>query len=565
MIKKIKDFLAKAQELKNLNTGISPLSNAVCHVASFTPFIVIFDPSLVDFFLFWAADLTCFMVIIAIDKRVFTRLFPETKSYFDGIIKEKLDTYSLEQKEDFLESIWKYPKRRSIYMTIASILKAPVAIGMIVFYWEHDIDPISGVLIMVGLLSLNFTYFCAVAYTECHIYLSKLVQDLHKEYDWSNVFRKVKVPELKSEFGMQIGIILTTIIIWMGLLHLIIKTGQYSTDNELILKVLLMTFLSMGYFFHIVYLNQKYLMSGLRELFAQMDNLDYDNNRKLLPLHSTELLARFEKSFNLLIDRLRASEQEIASWALNEADKSRYKTIGEISALVAHDLSAPLHVIQFCSDQIQEDPTRMQNERYTNFLANNVKKATDLVNALRARLKNTEENRTSAEITEAHGHVVMLLKTQFATENFNFKQCFKLSDNLNGLRLKISQMDLIHILDNLYRNSIQNLIESQVAEPQITIEHSDQGLLIKDNGSGLSSETFEQMTAFSFTEKREPTTKESLGLKLTRRLTELNMGQLTVLDGLAEGTTFCLDLPVLDTEAEETENSDDTPVEGSTV
>ena len=51
---------------------------------------------------------------------------------------------------------------------------------------------------------------------------------------------------------------------------------------------------------------------------------------------------------------MKQKEDELKTWVIEETDRSRYTSLGEISALVAHDLATPLHVLDYCTNKIKE-------------------------------------------------------------------------------------------------------------------------------------------------------------------------------------------------------------------
>jgi nitrogen fixation/metabolism regulation signal transduction histidine kinase len=178
----------------------------------------------------------------------------------------------------------------------------------------------------------------------------------------------------------------------------------------------------------------------------------------------------------------------------------------------------------------------------------NSNRALELINALRARLKNPETGKTQTSIFDAHFHVIKFLEAQFQPDRFKRIQ-FKIDHRLENQRFELQRVDLIHILENLYRNSTLNLLENEVSEPFIWIREEQKDsefttLLISDNGSGLTSDRFEKLTAFRFAQQKTTLIHEGLGLRLTRRLVELNHGALSVIDSKKDlpGTTFRLKL-----------------------
>jgi signal transduction histidine kinase len=115
----------------------------------------------------------------------------------------------------------------------------------------------------------------------------------------------------------------------------------------------------------------------------------------------------------------------------------------------------------------------------------------------------------------------------------------------DGVEVLIPQPDLIQVLLNLQGNSIKNLIGMNIENPKIWVEvrnQSDKDITfsIRDNGTGLSAETFEFITESS---TRLPG-QEGVGLKLTKDLVRRYGGSLTVETGMADvgGTSVLLKL-----------------------
>ncbi|MGZ3698905.1 MAG: ATP-binding protein [Bdellovibrionota bacterium] len=100
---------------------------------------------------------------------------------------------------------------------------------------------------------------------------------------------------------------------------------------------------------------------------------------------------------------------------------------------------------------------------------------------------------------------------------------------------------------NLLSNSIRNLLDNKITHPEIEIgvaEETEQDffLFFRDNGTGLESERFEQLTAFAF-QGLKSSSREGLGLRLVRRLLERVGGGLQILPSHSSGTSFRIRLP----------------------
>jgi signal transduction histidine kinase len=240
-----------------------------------------------------------------------------------------------------------------------------------------------------------------------------------------------------------------------------------------------------------------------------------------------------------------------------ESEKSRYQALGEMSALIAHYLSAPLHAIQYCYTEIKEQKLAEAADPYVQQMGLNISQSIELISALRARLKNDTSTVQKSNYLESHDLVIRLLETQFSSRLFQ-RLTITLDPNIADLTMAISRVDLMQIIDNLYRNSIKNLISTTNEKPTLEIqlkEKSDDfvSIIISDNGTGLSYEEFNLMTDDNPIAESSVGTARSLGLRLTRRLVEnydgtLTLSQSNTTEPNPVGTKFLLRLKLYSTD-----------------
>jgi signal transduction histidine kinase len=320
----------------------------------------------------------------------------------------------------------------------------------------------------------------------------------------------------------------------------------------LALQIAMVGLVSLASISRVWYIGQNYFLGGLREIFAELENFEPDKSHSVLPLHSTPMLARFESIFNSLTDRLRAYKQELSQWMFLQSEQSRIRALGEISALVVHDLSAPLHVIHFCTNQLKESPELIRDPRYIEQLTVNGQRAQDLIDSLRAYLKSQPMAEASTSFDVALAHVRRLLETQFISQGFQRIE-FSIDKSAATANIRMFKAELIHILLNLLSNSVENLLSNAVAKPRIRIgvarrSNGEISLELADNGTGLSPERFEQLTSLSVTQGAETNHRQGLGLKLIRRLIESQQGKLEVASPREgeSGTVFILTLNLAD-------------------
>ncbi len=559
--------------MKSLRVCLSSKSQLCQAVAATLPLLVVFRPSAWEYLVFFLVDALSFLLVMKLDSVFYTKLFPEDARFIDGVDVDNFKSLSLREKVDVYLSMCRFPKRRAWYATALSFLKVLPASCVIIFFWNHQISELAQFVNLTGILLVVFIYFYGAVYAEAHIFLSNLISRLHETLNLQDVFATVEVQDSFAEFRTQERLVFGAISAMVCILQaIVVFNNPHWSREQLAAVIATIGIVGAGLVARLWSLGQKFLFGGFVDLLQTLDKMDTRTGKKAVALHTDALLARFEKSFNSLLERLRQSEHSMSNWALQESEKSRFRALGEISSLIAHDLSAPLHVIRFCFDSIKENPKLIDDDRYNDILNVNLDRVSQLVTAIRARVKDPSGASLDTLFLKAHNYVLRVLETQFVGQNFqNVK--FEVDPALHHTRLAMSQSDLIHVLENIYRNSLVNLIENKIENPQIKIslarsvgkmERTPASLpslgslcriSVSDNGTGMSKTDFESFTAYHFSlrsqswlDESEPAGRKSMGLMLTQRLLEHYKGSMTLrepTESAVTGTCLEVELPIV--------------------
>ncbi|MEO5968992.1 MAG: HAMP domain-containing sensor histidine kinase, partial [Bdellovibrionia bacterium] len=546
-------------QLSKASDCLSPLSRLFVTVATYVPALLLFHPSIQEGLVLLATDiLLLHLVIFPLERKIFCKIYPQCQSFFHLVESEVIEKLDLDGQIQLILALMRFPRQRATFLCLVTLIKNIPLMLIIVFHWRHETPNAVQFSMILALTLISNAYFYSALYYELHTFLSSLLEKLHLKYDFTKAFQNVHFRYSKKELGIHDLATLLFIIFFVMVLQWTVVTSndQRSTLN---LGIQLLSIASAGVslFVHIWYLSRRFFLGGLEKLFQQMAVLDYRQASTCLPLHTSSLLAQFDKTFNFLVTRLKASEQELMTFLFQETEKSRYRVLGEISALIAHDLNGPLHAAQYCVDQLGKlefspDSPKPRN-KYYDHLSHSIKRATELTDSLRARLKNSRNTLETSSLHQAHLEVMRLLEMTYSTRGYN-NIFFSFDAQLKILILKLSRVDLIQILDNLYRNCIENLLTHPIPNPFLRVylhSHTKDGVEIgiSDNGTGMSLEQFESLTSFQFTQPISPVKSSTgLGLRLTRKLIESHNGSLTVDEkkvlNLSEnyGTLFLLKL-----------------------
>lgn len=520
--------------MKRLKDFISPLSYQIVAVSSYLIFILVFQPTLAQFFTFVGVDIASFVVIVFYDQKVFFRMYPDVAAYFFGFREEHLRSLTPEQRLETFYSLVNYPQRRAMYMAVGTFLKVIPGAIVIAWFWSHGLNPwlaLGQFFLITFIINL---YFYACIYIENHAFVSKMIGEIHEKHDWTDVFVRVGDSLPMDSFQKQERMCL--VLIWMfvlGLQWAVLQTRSALGGVSSSVTVLLIGVIGMIMISRILYLSRLFFFDGMRKIFDSFEQ--YKPQQQLpqvLPLHSSGMLARFESTFNALSVRLRSYEVELSRWVMKQTDESRFRALGEISALVAHDLSTPLHVIGFCSEHFSQNKDKPVDPKYLNQLSTQVERAKELVDTLKSYLRGKTNQPGKTRFDEGYDAVVRLIRTQFLDRGID-RVTFECDPQLMDKIVALTKPDFIHVLLNLYANAVENMLSNNVSTPKIKLvctQIDETSIIVHcmDNGKGLTPEKFEDMTAFDYRTQGAADTPASLGLRLIRRLLERSGGSIKV-------------------------------------
>lgn len=231
------------------------------------------------------------------------------------------------------------------------------------------------------------------------------------------------------------------------------------------------------------------------------------------------------------------------------ASSSRLSTMEEMMSALAHEINQPLTIINTytttCSYLIQSTlspQTKLRKIKYPlEQISHHAEHAGRIIHSMKNLLCNESPR---AELT----NINYLIKNTIATINYEFFG-FKVKINLelvsNLPLVMTNKIQIMQVILNLARNSIEALQSSQTLNPTITIQtrnmHKYITVTVKDNGPGIEAEYKSQILNTFFTTKSQGT---GIGLAICRSIIERHEGELNLLDSNEAGTTFYFTLPI---------------------
>lgn len=231
------------------------------------------------------------------------------------------------------------------------------------------------------------------------------------------------------------------------------------------------------------------------------------------------------------LTELKAMEAEVEK-------KKKWAFIGELSALIAHELRTPLASLRSSVEMLREKKVSgQQADHLMDIALSEMDRLNGIVTDFLLYAKPRQLVKSSFDLHQSLGNVITLLRSS-KTE----KENVKISKDLKGkLFITGDSKQLQQVFWNLGVNAVEAVSDS--GEVIISTEKKNNTLEIRftDTGIGIGRENIDKIFYPFFTTKDNGT---GLGLAIAQRITEEHGGKITVESrGAGTGTTFKVILP----------------------
>ncbi|QTE22386.1 ATP-binding response regulator [Polaribacter cellanae] len=235
----------------------------------------------------------------------------------------------------------------------------------------------------------------------------------------------------------------------------------------------------------------------------------------------------------------------------NEKTSSLLKNREQIISMVSHDLRTPLSTITGYSELLQNSKYTTKESNYIDHISNASKYMGQLVNDL-MEFSKLESGETLLEsipfdLKKLINEVTLSAKTLIKNKPIEFavKHGSKLNHSIISDPFRIKQ-----ILTNLITNACKFTKQGSITiESFLKMNGNEQILEISVNDTGIGISKEQQKTIFKAFTQADTTKKSNrngfgLGLTISKKLTELLNGTLTLKSELSKGSVFTLKIPV---------------------
>lgn len=285
----------------------------------------------------------------------------------------------------------------------------------------------------------------------------------------------------------------------------------------------------------LAYFLSKYITRSLKEISEKLSRTRFHTRNQKIHIRDTpQEIAVLVNAYNGMIDELEKSAAQLAA-------SERETAWREMAKQVAHEIKNPLTPMRLTVQSFQRkfdcnDPEVDQKmEEYTHTLLQQIDTLSSIASAFSTYAKMPAQQDETLD-------VVKIVK--LALDIFNEDYIYFFSDE-KTIRARFDRTQLIRVVTNLVKNSIQSVEQKQPEEPRITVSVHLEGMLavisVSDNGVGVPEKNRDCIFEPQFTTK---TSGMGLGLGMVKNIVETYGGNIT-LDSSSEKTTFTVLFPAI--------------------
>ena len=272
--------------------------------------------------------------------------------------------------------------------------------------------------------------------------------------------------------------------------------------------------------------------------------LYYSEPRTPTSLHQS-LIKQFTHIARIAIER-RLSDDTLSRLRSELAHVARVKSLGALTASIAHEVNQPLSGIitnaSTCLEMLAADPPDVDGARETaRRTIRDGNRAADVITRLRALFSKKETTLESMNLNEAAREVIALLRSELQRSRMLLRT--ELADDLppvTGDRVQLQQVIL-----NLLRNATDamNDVDDRPRELVIRTERDEDDrvrLTVQDAGVGFDRQAAGRLFEAFYTTKNGGM---GIGLSVSRSIIESHQGRLWAAPNDGPGARFSFSIP----------------------
>lgn len=220
---------------------------------------------------------------------------------------------------------------------------------------------------------------------------------------------------------------------------------------------------------------------------------------------------------------------------LERARRESLAQLGEMGAMLAHEIRNPLAGIKGYAQVIEKKPDDVRNGGFAQRIVAETLRLEALVSDLLSYARSDQESMDAVDPGEVVSHTAALLRHEAEQFHVNIISECPVGKLITGNRDRLGQ-----VLLNLGKNAIQAMPDGGTLRITAGIDGRQATIRVCDSGHGISTEEMPRIFEPFFTTKAKGT---GLGLALCRKIVEEHGGVIEVQSVAGQGTTVSITIP----------------------
>ena len=258
---------------------------------------------------------------------------------------------------------------------------------------------------------------------------------------------------------------------------------------------------------------------------------------------------RIERWFgsNTDIEDLRANQEKLRRTETELARVARMMMVGELTAVIAHEVNQPLAAVVTNSNAASRwltasPPNLIEAREAVQRIARDAARASEVTRRIRTLVRKAEPSRAAVKLNELVQESVALARSQLDRQNISLR--LDLAPDVPSV--DADRVLLQQVILNLMMNAMDSLAEVDDGPRSlaITTKRVESGwvqVLVEDSGAGINPADAERLFEPFNTRKQEGL---GLGLAISRSIIEAHEGELRAAANHPHGARFTFTLPI---------------------
>ncbi len=267
---------------------------------------------------------------------------------------------------------------------------------------------------------------------------------------------------------------------------------------------------------------------------GELETIDSDGERKHLLISATYVTINNEAFSGYLFVELDITDRKKLEQQLAQSEK--LAALGQMSAILAHEIKTPLTSIKLNTDMLSES-LKLSNEDQSSFniISKEINRMNNLVKEVLQFSRQIDLDYSNENISDIIESILL------ETHNRTVLKKISVVNKVESQQLEIDPGKIKQVLLNMIDNSIESMETGGVIEisTKKNLETNELSIFIKDNGNGVSGG--EKIFEPFFTTKTSGT---GLGLSISQKIIEQHKGALKLISSKLGETIFEIVLPL---------------------